>query len=84
MLFLLFAGSHDRAIRMGSAIAYICDRIYVRLDGVFNRIYVRSHVCAIENPGGAGVQKSDTLFGQIARSCDHRHGLYEVSSSSSG
>jgi hypothetical protein len=27
---------------------------------------VRSHVCAIENPGGAGVQKFDTLFGPFS------------------
>jgi hypothetical protein len=28
----------------------------------------------------AGALKCGSLFGQIARSCDHRHGLYELSS----
>jgi hypothetical protein len=31
-------------------------------------------------PWGAGLQKSGSLFSQIARSCDHHHGLYDDSS----
>jgi hypothetical protein len=62
MLFLLLAGSHDRAIRMGSLIAHICDRIYVRLDPILiaymcDRMFVR-----LRTPGGAGVQKCGSLF----------------------
>jgi hypothetical protein len=42
MLFLLLAGSHDRAIRKGSLVAHICDRTYMRL-----KLGSESHICAI-------------------------------------
>ena len=56
--------SHNCAIWKGFLIAYMCDRMFVQL----------------RTPGGAGVHECGSLFGQIARSCDHRHGLYDVSS----
>jgi hypothetical protein len=59
----IYVRSHVYAIGLGSQIVYMCDRMFVRL----------------RTPGGAGVLWSDTLFGQIAPSCDHRHGLYDDS-----
>jgi hypothetical protein len=60
MLFLLLAGSQDRAIRMGSLIAYMCDRIILRLEGESLIAYMCDRIrCAIR------------LGSQIAYMCDH-------------
>ena len=50
------------------AITYMCDQWACR----------RSHTCAIN--GHAGAHECGLLFGQIAGLCDHRHGLFGVSS----
>jgi hypothetical protein len=58
--------SHNRAIWKGFLIAYMCDRMFVRFDPW--RCRRAEEWLAIS-----------AFFSQIARSCDHRHGLYDVS-----